>query len=54
MVEIVAEPIPQTMTEKILARASGQAFVWAGHETESRPDFFISSDFSGYPGLLSR
>jgi 3-isopropylmalate/(R)-2-methylmalate dehydratase large subunit len=54
MVEIVAEPIPQTMTEKILARASGQAFVRAGQEIEARPDFVISYDFPGYTDVFFR
>jgi len=54
IVEILAERIPQTMTEKILARASGQAFVRAGQEVEARPDFVISYDFPGYTDVFFR
>jgi 3-isopropylmalate/(R)-2-methylmalate dehydratase large subunit len=42
------------MTEKILARASGQAFVRAGQEIEARPDFVISYDFPGYTDVFFR
>ncbi len=54
MVEMVAERIPQTMTEKILARASGQAFVRPGQAIEARPDFVISYDFPGYTDVFFR
>jgi len=42
------------MTEKILARASGQAFVRAGQAIEARPDFVISYDFPGYTDVFFR
>ncbi|MEO6049852.1 MAG: 3-isopropylmalate dehydratase, partial [Pyrinomonadaceae bacterium] len=37
-----------TITEKILARASGQASVRAGDEVMAKPDFVLSYDFPGY------
>ena len=37
--------VPQTMAEKILARASGRASVRPGDEIEARPDFVVSYDF---------
>lgn len=43
---------PQTMTEKILARASGQACVSPGQEITARPDFVISYDFPGYTDVF--
>lgn len=46
--------LPQTMTEKILARASGRAFVQPGDEIEARPDFVISYDFPGYTDVFFR
>ncbi len=46
--------VPQTMTEKILARASGRAFVRPGDEIEARPDFVISYDFPGYTDVFFR
>ena len=46
--------LPQTMTEKILARASGRAFVQPGDEIEAHPDFVISYDFPGYPDVFFR
>lgn len=42
------------MTEKILARASGRAWVRAGDEVEARPDFVISYDFPGYTDVFFR
>jgi 3-isopropylmalate/(R)-2-methylmalate dehydratase large subunit len=44
----------QTMTEKILARASGRASVQPGDEIEARPDFVISYDFPGYTDVFFR
>ena len=44
----------QTMTEKILARASGRAFVRPGAEIDARPDFVISYDFPGYTDVFFR
>lgn len=44
----------QTMTEKILARASGRAFVRPGDEIDARPDFVISYDFPGYTDVFFR
>jgi 3-isopropylmalate/(R)-2-methylmalate dehydratase large subunit len=46
--------MPQTMTEKILARASGLASVQPGDEVEARPDFVISYDFPGYTDVFFR
>ena len=54
MVEMIAARVPQTMTEKILARASGRAFVRPGDEIEARPDFVISYDFPGYTDVFFR
>lgn len=54
MVEMIASHVPQTMTEKILARASGRAFVRPGDEIEARPDFVISYDFPGYTDVFFR
>ena len=42
------------MTEKILARASGRAFVQPGDEIEACPDFVISYDFPGYTDVFFR
>jgi 3-isopropylmalate/(R)-2-methylmalate dehydratase large subunit len=42
------------MTEKILARASGRAWVRAGDDIEARPDFVISYDFPGYTDVFFR
>jgi 3-isopropylmalate/(R)-2-methylmalate dehydratase large subunit len=53
-VEMVAARTPQTMTEKILARASGRHFVQPGDEIEARPDFVISYDFPGYTDVFFR
>ena len=50
----VAEHYPQTMTEKILARASGRACVRPGDEIDARPDFVISYDFPGYTDVFFR
>ncbi|WP_232315479.1 3-isopropylmalate dehydratase large subunit [Aquincola tertiaricarbonis] len=44
--------VPQTMTEKILARCSGRASVQPGDEIEARPDFVISYDFPGYTDVF--
>jgi 3-isopropylmalate/(R)-2-methylmalate dehydratase large subunit len=46
--------MPQTMTEKILARASGRASVRPGDEIDARPDFVISYDFPGYTDVFFR
>ncbi len=54
MVETLAARVPQTMTEKILARASGRASVRPGDEIEARPDFVISYDFPGYTDVFFR
>ena len=54
MVEMVPARTPQTMTEKILARASGRAFVRPGDDIEARPDFVISYDFPGYTDVFFR
>ena len=51
---MLPERIPQTMTEKILARASGRSFVRAGDAIEARPDFVISYDFPGYTDVFFR
>jgi 3-isopropylmalate/(R)-2-methylmalate dehydratase large subunit len=51
---MTATRIPQTMTEKILARASGRAFVRPGDDIEARPDFVISYDFPGYTDVFFR
>ena len=40
--------MPQTMTEKILARAARQASVSPDQEITARPDFVITYDFPGY------
>lgn len=41
-----------TMTEKILARASGRASVRPGDEIEAKPDVVISYDFPGYTDVF--
>jgi 3-isopropylmalate/(R)-2-methylmalate dehydratase large subunit len=41
-----------TITEKILARASGGAPVRAGDEVLARPDFVIAYDFPGYTDVI--
>ena len=51
---MLADRVPQTMTEKILARASGRTFVRPGDEVEARPDFVISYDFPGYTDVFFR
>lgn len=43
-----------TITEKILARASGQDSVRAGDEVRARPDFVIAYDFPGYTDVIFR
>lgn len=43
-----------TITEKILARASGRSAVQAGDEVKARPDFVISYDFPGYTDVIFR
>lgn len=44
----------QTITEKILARASGQARVRPGDEILAKPDFVIAYDFPGYTDVFFR
>lgn len=44
--------MPQTMTEKILARAAGLARVSPGEEITARPDFVITYDFPGYTDVF--
>ncbi|URI07119.1 aconitase family protein [Aquincola tertiaricarbonis] len=44
--------VPQTMTEKILARCSGRDSVRPGDEIEARPDVVISYDFPGYTDVF--
>lgn len=44
--------MPQTMTEKILARAAGLARVVPGQEITARPDFVITYDFPGYTDVF--
>ncbi|MDP9898894.1 3-isopropylmalate dehydratase large subunit [Variovorax ginsengisoli] len=44
--------MPQTMTEKILARAAGRASVSPGDELLARPDFVIAYDFPGYTDVF--
>ncbi len=51
---MLTDPIPQTMTEKILARASGRTHVRAGDEIEARPDYVIAYDFPGYTDVFFR
>lgn len=46
--------MPQTMTEKILARASGRERVRPGDDIEARPDVVISYDFPGYTDVFFR
>lgn len=46
--------MPQTMTEKILARASGRTSVRPGDEIDARPDFVIAYDFPGTTDVLFR
>lgn len=41
-----------TITEKILARASGQALVRPGDNLRVRPDFVVSYDFPGYTDVI--
>lgn len=53
-VEMVPTLMPQTMTEKILARASGRASVRPGDEVDARPDFVIAYDFPGYTDVFFR
>jgi 3-isopropylmalate/(R)-2-methylmalate dehydratase large subunit len=43
-----------TISEKILARASGQDSVRAGDEVRARPDFVIAYDFPGYTDVIFR
>jgi 3-isopropylmalate/(R)-2-methylmalate dehydratase large subunit len=43
-----------TITEKILARASGRASVCAGDEIMARPDFVVAYDFPGYTDVIFR
>ncbi len=51
---MLAARVPQTMTEKILARASGRDHVRPGEDIEARPDFVISYDFPGYTDVFFR
>ena len=44
----------QTITEKILARASGRASVQPGDEILAKPDFVIAYDFPGYTDVFFR
>ncbi|MBP6897398.1 3-isopropylmalate/(R)-2-methylmalate dehydratase large subunit [Pseudacidovorax sp. 1753] len=44
--------MPQTMTEKILARVAGLPAVKAGDEILARPDFVIAYDFPGYTDVF--
>lgn len=44
--------MPQTMTEKILARAAGLPRVSPGQEITARPDFVITYDFPGYTDVF--
>jgi 3-isopropylmalate/(R)-2-methylmalate dehydratase large subunit len=46
--------MPQTMTEKILARASGRESVKPGDDILARPDFVIAYDFPGYTDVFFR
>jgi len=41
-----------TITEKILARASGLAYVKAGDEIMAKPDFVLAYDFPGYTDVI--
>lgn len=41
-----------TITEKILARASGQTLVRPGDNLRVRPDFVVSYDFPGYTDVI--
>lgn len=43
-----------TISEKILARASGRSQVRAGDEVRARPDFVIAYDFPGYTDVIFR
>lgn len=54
MVEMVTRRVPQTMTEKILARASGRDSVRPGDAVEAKPDVVISYDFPGYTDVFFR
>ena len=44
----------QTITEKILSRASGRAGLRAGDEVLARPDFVVAYDFPGYTDVIFR
>ncbi len=46
--------LPQTLAEKILARASGRAYVRPGDAIEARPDHVIAYDFPGYTDVFFR
>lgn len=41
-----------TITEKILARASGRAQVAAGEDVMAKPDFVVAYDFPGYTDVI--
>jgi 3-isopropylmalate/(R)-2-methylmalate dehydratase large subunit len=42
----------QTITEKILSRASGVPGVRAGDEVKAKPDFVVAYDFPGYTDVI--
>jgi len=44
----------QTITEKILSRASGRPGLRAGDEVLARPDFVVAYDFPGYTDVIFR
>jgi 3-isopropylmalate/(R)-2-methylmalate dehydratase large subunit len=44
----------QTITEKILSRASGVPGVRAGDEIRAKPDFVVAYDFPGYTDVIFR
>ena len=46
--------MPSTITEKILARVSGQDIVRPGDEIKAKPDFVIAYDFPGYTDVIFR
>jgi len=46
--------VPQTIAEKILARAAGREQVRAGESLPCRPDYMIAYDFPGYTDVMFR
>lgn len=46
--------MPQTITEKILARVAGRSEVHAGENLPCRPDYMIAYDFPGYTDVMFR